>query len=416
MNVSEADDLAAVLRAGAGSRFDAVVVGAGFAGATIARELAERGGRRVLVIERRDHIGGNAYDTRNGAGILYHRYGPHIYHTSSKRVNDFLSRFTEWSGYQHRVLANVHGAYLPVPFNKRSIRDVFGEQRGGVMIDKLVAVYGEGARVPINELRQAHDPDLVELSSYVFENIFLHYTMKQWGCGPDDVDPSVTARVPVLVSEDDRYFQDTYQGMPVDGYASLFESMLDHPGITVALGTGAENVVGLLDEEGRDAVHDASAGDVRSVSLGGEPFSGDVVFTGSLDEFLACRFGPLPYRSLRFELETMDVEQFQPAATVNYTVDQDFTRITEWKQLTGQVVDGKTAITREYPLQYRQGTGQIPYYPIESPESRRLHERYATFLGSLDRFHLLGRLAEYRYYNMDAIVSRALELADEMLS
>lgn len=370
---------------------------------------------RVLVVEQRGHIGGNAYDEPDGAGILYHLYGPHIYHTNNERVHAYLSRFTDWRDYEHRVLANVRGHFMPVPFNKRSCREAFGPERGEALIAKLIETYGDGARLTIHELRQSDDPDLAELAEYVFENIFLHYTMKQWDQRPEEVDPSVTARVPVLVSEDDRYFQDVHQGMPVDGYTPLFEAMLDHPGITVRLNTPASEVLALIDGQGRDAVSDEDADEPVRVEFEGRPFGGLVIFTGAIDELLGRRFGALPYRSLHFVHETLEQERFQPAGTVNYTASEDFTRITEWKLLTGQEVPGRTSIMREYPRAFVPGTGQTPYYAILSDENRTLHERYRSFVGKLPGFHLLGRLAEYRYYNMDAIVAQALGLADDLL-
>lgn len=396
-------------------RYDAVVVGAGFAGSVIARELAERAGKKVLLIERRDHVGGNAYDLKDPNGILYHLYGPHIFHTKNERVYRYLSRFTEWLDYQHKVVANVHGTFLPVPFNKHSILTVFGSGRGQALIDKLIAAYGDGARVPIIELRNSNDPDLHELADYIYENIFLHYTMKQWGLAPEEVDPSVTARVPVLVSDDDRYFQDAYQGMPKDGYTPVFNALLDHPNITLKLSTDASSLLGLLDGQGRDATSDPAAGPVVRATLDGQPYEGAIVFTGAIDELLCRRFGPLPYRSLRFELELLDQDRFQPTATVNYTVSEDFTRITEWKQLTAQEVPGKTLITREYPQAYVPNAGMTPYYAILSDENNAIYQRYTDMLAGLPGFYLLGRLAEYRYYNMDVIVGRALELADSII-
>lgn len=390
-------------------KYDAIVVGAGYAGAVSARELAERGGMHVLLLEARAHVAGNAYDCLDDAGILIHVYGPHIYHTNDERVDAYLRRFTEWSGYQHRVQANVHGTFMPVPFNKRSMRLAFGEEKAAHLTERLIEKFGDERKVTINELRAESDPELAEVADYIYENIFLHYTMKQWGQTPDQVDPSVMGRVPVLLSEDDRYFQDTFQGMPVVSYTKLFENMLDHPGIEVRLGVDARDVISFTEEgEGDDAR-------MTGIFFEGEPFEGPVIYSGPLDELFGGRFGYLPYRSLDFDFETLDQDNFQPAATVNYTVSEDFTRITEFKLLTGQDVPGKTTIMREYPRAYEQGTGQIPYYAILNDENRALHARYMQLVSGCENFHPLGRLAEYKYYNMDAICKEALVLADTLI-
>lgn len=389
-------------------QFDAIVVGAGFAGAVSARELAERGNRRVLLLEMRDHIGGNTYDCLDDAGILIHLYGPHIYHTDNTRVDAYLSRFTEWRDYQHEVLANLgDGRYIPVPFNKNSMRAVFGPEKAERLITKLVDTFGDERKVTINELRAQSDPDLAEVADFVYENVFLHYTMKQWGQTPEQVDPSVVARVPVFISEDNRYFQDRFQGMPLNGYTPLFEKLLDHPNITVRTSTDARDVLAFVEGD---------EGKVSQIEFDGAPFEGPVIYTGPLDELMDVRFGRLPYRSLDFDFETLDVERFQPRATINYTVSEDYTRITEYKLLTGQEVLGRTTIMREYPRAYEAVEGQIPYYAILNDENRALHDKYAQLFSECTNFHPLGRLAEYRYYNMDVICARALELADELLA
>ena len=315
------------------THFDCLVIGSGYAGSVAAREMAERGGRRVLVLERRGHVGGNAYDCLDEHGILIHKYGPHIFHTSERRVFDYLSRFTGWRDYQHRVVANVHGRFLPVPFNLTSLHMAFPEEKAARLEDKLLSAYSANARVTILSLRENTDPELREVADYVYENVFVHYTMKQWGQLPEEIDPATTARVPILLSRDDRYFQDPYQGMPLEGYTPLFQRMLDHPRITVELGVDARERMALED------------GVIR---LDGEPFAGPVIYTGEVDELFSFRFGHLPYRTLDFDFETLEVDRFQPTATVNYTVSEDYTRITEYKQLTGQVVPGRTTIMKEY--------------------------------------------------------------------
>lgn len=381
-------------------RYDAVIVGAGYAGAVCARALAERG-KRVLAAERRPHVGGNAYDRLDDAGVLIHQYGPHIFHTNNKTVFDWLSRFTRWRDYQHRVIANIpdeKGGRMtyPVPFNLTSLETAFGAEEGKRLGDKLIAAYGAEKKVTILELRQNADPEIAALADYVYNHVFVRYTMKQWGQKPEEIDPNTTARVPVFLSRDDRYFQDTYQGMPLEGYTPMFEQMLDHPNITVELG--------------RDALTslDVSGDKVR---WEGEEFTGPVIYTGQADELFGFRFGPLPYRTLDFGFETLPQEDFQGYGTVNYTVDQDYTRITEFKHMTGQICPGRTTIVKEYSRAYEGKEGEIPYYAIINPENNALYGQYAALAQRFGNLHLLGRLAEYKYYNMDAIAARALELA-----
>ncbi len=388
--------------------FDAVVVGSGFAGAVTARQLAEQGGLRVLVIEKRDHIAGNAYDEYDQAGILVHRYGPHIFHTNSQEAYDYLARFTEWSGYQHKVLADWFGTYMPVPFNKNSMEIAFGAEKAARLIEKLIATFGDERKVTINELRAQEDPELAEVADFVYENVFLYYTQKQWGLTPEEVDPSVTARVPVFISRDDRYFQDTYQGMPVDGYTRLFEAMLGHDLITVCLGTEAESVFELVFASGDE---DAP---LTAIRVKGEAFEGPIVYTGPLDELFLARFGRLPYRSLDFVYETFEEDYHLPAGTVNYTVTEDYTRVTEFKWLTGQK-GSKTTIMKEYSRAYEDPATQIPYYAIINGDNADLYGRYRRLTDALPNFYPLGRLAEYRYFNMDKVVVDALAAADRIL-
>ena len=384
-------------------KFDVLAVGAGYAGAVAARALADQG-KRVLVLERRDHIGGNAYDRPDQAGVLIHQYGPHIFHTNDKQVFDWLSRFTRWRDYQHRVVANIpdgRGGRItyPVPFNLTSLETAFGPEEGRRLGDKLTAAYGAEKKVTILELRQNQDPSIAALADYVYEHVFVHYTMKQWGQRPEDIDPNTTARVPVFLSRDDRYFQDTYQGMPLEGYTPMFERMLDHPSITVELGTDA---LGRLDLSG------------NTLKVDGAPFDGQVIYTGQADELFGFRFGPLPYRTLDFAFETLEQDDFQGYGTVNYTVDEDFTRITEFKHLTGQAAPGVTTIVKEYSKAYTGERGEIPYYAIINPENNALYAKYRAEADRFSNLHLLGRLVEYKYYNMDAIAGKALELAEKL--
>lgn len=381
--------------------YDVLVVGAGYAGAVCARRLAEALNFKVCIVERRDHIAGNAYDYEDEAGILVHKYGPHIYHTYNDRVHDFLSRFTEWTDYQHKVLANIHGTLMPVPFNHQSLKLAFGEEKGEHLYRKLVATFGQDKKVPILELREKNDPELAEVADYVYENVFLHYTMKQWGKTPDQIDPSITGRVPVFVGDDDRYFPTaTHQGMPVDGYTALFEKLFDHDLISVFLDVDARDVLSVTD--GRTVIC-------------GKPYGGEVIYTGPLDELFGLDLGALPYRTLDMQFETLDQDRFQPVGTVNYTTSEDFTRITEFKNMTGQVVPGKTTIMREYSKAYTPGSGETPYYAILEDENLELYRAYRKRVDGLLNFHVVGRLAEYRYYDMDGVVASALELSDDII-
>lgn len=382
-------------------KYDSIVVGCGFAGAVAARELAERGGEKVLVLEKRNHVAGNCYDVKDKHGILIHQYGPHIFHTNIERVYQYLSRFTEWYDYSHEVLANVNGQMIPVPFNLNTLHMVYDEKMAQTLEKKLVETFGEGSRVPILKLMQAEDEDLKAVAEYVYEHIFLRYTMKQWGQKPEEISPEVTGRVPVLLSRDNRYFQDEYQGMPLYGYTPLVQEMLSYPGIDILLETDAREYIKVED---------------GTIYFDGEPFGGKVIYTGPIDEFFDCCYGRLPYRSLRFEFEHLAKDSYQESAVVNYTVSEDFTRITEFKKLTGQEMPGKTTIMKEYPIAYTDSEKEIPYYAIMNEENQALYEKYRAKVKDCRNFYLAGRLAEYKYYNIDAIVDRALTLADELLA
>jgi UDP-galactopyranose mutase len=382
--------------------YDMIVVGAGYAGAVCARDLAEACGWHVAILERRDHIAGNAFDYVNDAGILVHKYGPHIYHTEDDRVHQFLSRFTDWTDYSHKVLANIHGTLMPVPFNHTSLKLAFGDERGERLYRKLVATFGENKKVPIMELREKNDADLAEVADYVYENVFLHYTMKQWGKTPDQIDPSITGRVPVFVGDDDRYFPKApHQGMPADGYTALFERLLDHDLIDVFTSVDARDILEITPSY---------------AMVCGKPYGGEIIYTGPLDELFDLDLGGLPYRTLDMRFETLDQDRFQPVGTVNYTTSEDFTRITEFKNMTGQVVPGRTTIMREYPKAYVPGSGDTPYYAILEDDTRDLYARYLARVAGVSNFHPVGRLAEYRYYDMDGVVASALRLSDELVS
>lgn len=366
-----------------------IIVGAGFTGATLAERIASVRGEKVVVVDRRPHIGGNAYDEFDPAGILVHRYGPHIFHTNSDQVWTYLSRFTEWRPYEHKVLAEIDGRLVPVPFNLNSIDAIFAPDQARRYTELLLESYREGSKVPILKLMREAGPELRELATFIYDKVFANYTLKQWGIPPEDLSPSVTARVPVVVGRDDRYFQDTYQAMPAAGYTALFSRLLDHPKIEMRLGT-----------EYRD--------------LGGAYPGARTIYTGPIDEYFGYRFGALPYRSLRFENSTHDRAYFQPAATVNYPAAPGFTRITEFKHLTGQTAD-RTTIVHEYPQPHMPGETE-PYYPIPRDETQALYDRYYALAAQRDDVLFCGRLGDYKYYNMDQAVGAALALFSKRIN
>ena len=362
----------AIHPAGRRRHYDALVVGAGFAGSVLAERLAAGSDKRVLVIDRRPHIAGNAYDHHDAAGIMVHRYGPHIFHTNSDDIFAYLSRFTRWRPYEHRVLASVQGKLVPVPINRTTLNDLYGLD----LTDEAQAAAFLAARAEPREIRTSEDVVIAAVGRELYETFFQGYTRKQWGLDPSELDKAVTARVPTRTNTDDRYFLDKHQAMPLHGYTAMFEAMLDHPNITVETGVDFANC------------------DVRADYT---------IYTGPVDEYFGHRFGKLPYRSLEFRHETHDVEQFQPVAVVNYPApDVPFTRITEYKQLTGQTAAG-TSISYEFP----QAEGD-PYYPIPRAENQALYRRYEALADALPDVSFVGRLATYRYYNMDQVVGQAL--------
>lgn len=378
--------------------FDTVIIGAGFAGSVLADRLASQSKQRVLVIEKRRHIGGNCYDCFDQHGVLIHQYGPHLFHTSNKEVFDYLSNFTEWLNYQHEVLAVVDGHKVPIPFNLNSIDKLFPANLADSLAKKLLDKYGYGCKVPILELRKTDDGDLKFLADYIYEKVFANYTSKQWACKVEDIAPEVTARVPVHISRDNRYFQDKYQVIPKAGYTKIFDAMLNHPAISLMLNTDYKDVVNIDFEN-------------KKILLMGAPFEGHLIFTGLIDELFEYRFGELPYRSLQFNFEHLPIQYFQEVTTVNYPNDYDFTRITEFKRISQQHVDG-TTIVKEFPQDYDRTDPKknIPYYPVFTEQNAKNFDRYWQFAQQFDNITLVGRLAENRYYDMDDIVERALQV------
>ena len=356
--------------------YDYLIVGAGFAGSVLAERLAAGLGKRILLIDRRPHIGGNAYDEKDAAGVLMHRYGPHIFHTNSDEIAAHLSRFTRWRPYEHRVLASIDGAGLvPMPINRTTLNRLYDLN---LTSDAEAEAFLRSRAEPVAHIRTSQDVVVSAIGRDLYQRFFRGYTRKQWGLDPSELDKSVTARVPTRVNTDDRYFTDSFQAMPAQGYTRMFQNMLDHPGITVETGVD-------FDDLGADVVYD------------------QLIYTGPVDEYFDHRYGPLPYRSLSFSHQTLDQEWFQPVGTVNYPDEATpYTRISEYKHLTGQT-HPKTTITYEYP----RAEGD-PYYPIPRPENQALFKRYEALALVEPNVRFVGRLATYRYYNMDQVVGQAL--------
>jgi UDP-galactopyranose mutase len=376
-----------------------IIAGAGFAGATVARKLADAG-YQVEIYERRDQIGGNAYDYMDESKSYVHQYGPHIFHTSIDRVFDFLSNYTEWFEYKHKVLGYIEGKYVPIPFSLNSLEMCFPESKAQEIKNKLISKYGLNNKVTISELRKENDDDLIELSNYVYENVFLNYTKKQWGLLPEQLGDGVTGRVPVSISYEDGYFRDTHQYMPKKGFTELFKNMLNHKNIRIHLGVDILNEIRIKE---------------NSIAMN-EDDDFIFIYTGCIDELFSYKYGELEYRSLRFDFENVKTNIFQPAAVVNYPNDNDFTRISEFKSFT---IEGckndveNTTIVREYPCKYEKG--MIPYYPIPLKECEEKYHKYADYAKKFNNLYLIGRLAEYKYYNMDLVVNSAIEMAEKII-
>jgi UDP-galactopyranose mutase len=360
--------------------FDYLVVGAGFAGATIAERLAAHAGKTVLICDKRPHIGGNAYDHFDEAGVLVHKYGPHIFHTNSREVFEYLSRFTAWRPYQHRVRASVDGQLLPIPINLDTVNGLYGTRLTSFELEAFFASVAE----PVAHVKTSEDVIVSKVGRELYEKFFRNYTRKQWGLDPSELDASVTARVPVRTNRDDRYFTDTYQAMPRHGYTRMFEKMLAHPNIKILLNTDYREIEGVIPCR-------------------------EIVFTGPVDEFFDYRFGRLPYRSLQFVFETHETAVAQPAPVINYPNDHAYTRVTEFKYLTGQE-HGKTTLVYEYA----KAEGD-PYYPVPRPENAALYRRYQELAEATAGVYFLGRLGTYKYYNMDQVVAQALTLYSKIV-
>ena len=353
--------------------FDYLIVGAGFAGSVLAERLASEGNKKILIIDKRDHIAGNAYDYYNNDGILIHKYGPHILHTNSKEVFEYLGKFTPWRPYEHKVLGSVDGQLVPIPINLNTINQLYGLNLNSSEVEDFFASRAE----KVAGVKTSEDVVVSKVGRELYEKFFRGYTRKMWDLDPSELDASVTARVPTRTNRDDRYFTDTYQAMPLYGYTQMFQKMLSHPNIKVMLNTDYKEIIDFI------------------------PYH-NLIFTGPVDEYFNYCYGKLPYRSLEFKFETIDQEVFQPTGTVNYPNDQLYTRITDFKYLTGQK-HTKTAVVYEFP----KAEGD-PYYPVPRPENAELYKKYQQLASSMTNTYFVGRLATYKYYNMDQVVAQAL--------
>lgn len=382
-------------------KYDVIIVGAGFAGSTLARSFAEDG-KKVLVLEKRSHIGGNMYEQTKENGVRVHLYGPHIFHTNDKKVFEYVKKYAGFYFYEHRVIGYIDGQYVPIPFNFKSLEILFDENQATQIKNKLLQQYSKVNKVSILELLDSEDEEIKKFGQYVYEKVFVNYTAKQWNIPIEQVDTSVINRVPVLLGYDDRYFQDEYQFMPKNGYNEIFNNMLSHENITVQLNTDAKEYL-TVDTKNNKIIVDS------------REYIGQVIYSGPLDELLDYQFGPLPYRSLNLEFESKEENYYQPSSVVNYPNDENFTRITEFKYLSNQIVKNKTTILKEYPLTYDyKNKEHVPYYAIFNDENLALYQKYYHSIKDIKNFHVCGRLAEYKYYNMDAAIKRALELYQEI--
>jgi UDP-galactopyranose mutase len=360
--------------------FDYLIVGAGFAGSVLAERLATQAHKKVLLVEKRNHIGGNAYDCYDESGVLIHKYGPHIFHTNSSDVFDYLSRFTRWRPYQHRVLASVDGQLVPIPINLDTINQLYGTSYSSFELESFFQSVAE----PHEQIRTSEDVVVSRVGRELYEKFFRNYTRKQWGLDPSELDAAVTARVPVRTNRDDRYFTDRFQAMPLHGFTRMFERMLDHPNIKVLLNTDYR--------EARDFI-----------------LYKHLVYTGPIDEFFDYCYGKLPYRSLDFKFETLATGLHQPVAVINHPNDYAYTRVTEFKHLTGQE-HAKSTLVYEFP----KGEGD-PYYPVLNSETGVIYKRYKALADAAPDAHFVGRLATYKYYNMDQVVAQALAEFDRIM-
>lgn len=364
-----------------------LVVGCGLSGIVIANRIANELHQEVLVVDSKDHIGGTCYDYKDENGITVHKYGPHIFRTNSKEIWDYLSQYTEWYPFMHHVLGVIDGIEVPIPFNLNSLYRVFSPNLASKLEDKLIKHFGFNKKVPILELRKTEDNDLHFLAEFVYEKVFLGYTLKQWNFTPEQLDPSVTGSVPVYISRDDRYFQEKYQGIPELGYTKMFEKMLDNPLITVQLNTKFKDICDSIEYE-------------------------RLFYTGAIEEFFNYKYGKLPYRSLDIKFKTYKVEKFQNAPVVNYPENYDFTRIAEYKYFLNEK-SNNTVLSLEYPEDFEDGKNDR-IYPILNPQNQAIYNQYLSDAVKLPNVYFLGRLGAYRYYDMNRTIAGAFETFNEI--
>lgn len=370
-------------------KYDFLIVGAGYSGCVLAERIANELDKKVLIVDKRNHIAGNAFDEFDENGILVHRYGPHLFHTKMKKVWNYLSQFTDWIQYSHEVLSVVNNKKVPVPFNFNSIEACFDKFKAEKLISTLLLNYSEGTKIPILKLLETSNKDLKYLADFIYENIFLGYNLKQWGIRPEDLDKTVSGRVPVFLSRDNRYFQDPYQAIPKYGYTKMFDNIIQSKNIHVLLKSDYKEIIDLVKFD-------------------------KIIYTGPIDEFYDTIYGRLPYRSLNFDYKTYELEYFQELTQVNYPNDNDYTRITEFKHITGQK-HHLTTVAYEYPQQYVYNEND-PYYPIPNDENHSLFEKYKELSNKEKNVFFTGRLANYKYYNMDETVGVALQLFEKTIS
>jgi UDP-galactopyranose mutase len=381
--------------------YEYIIVGAGIAGSVLANKIANEKNKKVLIIEQRNHIAGNCFDYHNEKGILIHKYGPHIFHTNDKKVWEYLSQFTKWREFQLELKCNINGKNVPLPFNLNTLREIFPDTLADEYEALLLKEYKYDTLVPILKLKESKIEKIRELADFIYEKVYLNYMLKQWGLKPEEIDKSVTERVPIAISKDDRYFKDYYQALPLHGYTEIFNNMLSNSNINILLNTKASELIEIKNNK---------------IYFSGKEFKGTLIYTGQIDELLSFKYGDLPYRTLRFEFETFKLEQFQEAPVVSYPNNYDFTRITEYKLLTGQD-SSYTTIGKEFPMAYDRfdPSQDTPYYPIPGQENRGKYAKYKDDLKEVKKLILVGRLAEYMYYNMDMITKRALDIYETQI-